>query len=736
MRFGKTLLAALMLALLFIATVSAQDTEREKRRITQPTVTGATGLFTVYDASTLKKGEFNVGFFANNYDRDPGDVDIMQYPVNFAVGITDKLELFVNTDTYQRLISNAPFELSGTLFPGLTQPQGTFGLGGIKTSFPGIPSTDPRFFPLNGAPVSGALVGGILPGLPQTGSIQIFDQATGRNKPGFAVPGYLNDFPFLGKGGGGVGNVTYGAKYRFTSQDAPVGLAVVGWVRSPTVFAASYLNKERGGRLAQGSGAGATDFGIFLVSSLRKSIVSTHFNFGFVHANDPQAKGFKLLDRSDSVVFAGGIDVPVTQYAQLIGEGSFVYYIGDATPNLNRVNPADVVVGARFFPFGNKEKHRILFSLGGGYRYFLNNSGGDDERGKRLAGVLATGLVDPTAIANSRNSDYNGFVAHLTFGLRGKTAPKPQPMPVAAKDPCDGAAGPSVELNAERLAVKERSNDKVKFKANANGDGLTYTWTATGGRFVDNGDNERTWTSEGLTAGNYNITVTVTDKCNKTKTETRSVAVEKANRCPIVKVTGSPNSVQEGADATFNFTANASDPDGDRLTYTWTTSKGSLSGSDTAKQLNTSGLTAGAITVKVTVTDGQCSETSSTTVEITPRPVAPLVFSTSCNTYKTANDSRPDNACKRVLDDVAAKLQSDRNAILLIDGHSDKGEKAGTAKTRAERVRDYLVNQAKVDPGRIEIRSYDSSRPDPSGDRNLNRRVILHVVPQGAVRPQ
>lgn len=185
MRFLKTMMATILLVLLFNVMVSAQESERDKRRITQPTVSGATGLFTVYDSSTLKRGEFNVGFFANNYDRDPGDVDIMQYPVNVAFGVTDRVEVFLQTDGYQRVISNAPFELSGPLFPGLSRPQGSFGLDGVNINFPELNQTNPQFFPLNGAPISGAVVGGVLPGLPQTGSRPIFDPVLGVNKPGF-----------------------------------------------------------------------------------------------------------------------------------------------------------------------------------------------------------------------------------------------------------------------------------------------------------------------------------------------------------------------------------------------------------------------------------------------------------------------------------------------------------------------------------------------------------------------
>ncbi|MBL8150828.1 MAG: hypothetical protein JNN15_12960, partial [Blastocatellia bacterium] len=203
MKYAKTIITMLSLILLLSLTSSAQETEREKRRTTSPTVTGATGLFTVYDASTLRKTEYNFGFFVNNFDRDPGDVDINQVPVNFAIGVTNNIELFINVDADQRLTSGAPFELSGPLFPVLTQQQrSSFNFGPIG----GTEGDGPGFFPLNGSPVSGALIGGILPGLPQTGGNIINDPILGRNKTASRLPGFLNDFPFFGRSGHTIGN--------------------------------------------------------------------------------------------------------------------------------------------------------------------------------------------------------------------------------------------------------------------------------------------------------------------------------------------------------------------------------------------------------------------------------------------------------------------------------------------------------------------------------------------------
>src|SRR6266540_2903073 len=86
----------LILTLLLIGVVAQSQTPRslEDPRNPAPSVNGGTGLFTVYDAQTLRKGEFNIGFFANHFHRDPGDLTWQVYPVNFQVGFSDHLEIF------------------------------------------------------------------------------------------------------------------------------------------------------------------------------------------------------------------------------------------------------------------------------------------------------------------------------------------------------------------------------------------------------------------------------------------------------------------------------------------------------------------------------------------------------------------------------------------------------------------------------------------------------------------
>src|SRR3982751_1421799 len=78
---------------------------------------GPTGLFTVYDGQTLRRGEFTFSAAWSNFDRDPGDVDITEIPVSFQVGLTNRIELFFNTDAYRGIKVNSPGNLSSFYLP-------------------------------------------------------------------------------------------------------------------------------------------------------------------------------------------------------------------------------------------------------------------------------------------------------------------------------------------------------------------------------------------------------------------------------------------------------------------------------------------------------------------------------------------------------------------------------------------------------------------------------------------
>src|SRR5688500_9969678 len=113
---------------MFSLAAFAQTVDKNKRsekddRNTAPTVGtggtmgGPTGLFTVYDGTTLRKGEFTFSAAISNYDRDPGDVDITEIPVSFQIGVTNRFELFFNTDAYRGVKVNSRRNLSASYLP-------------------------------------------------------------------------------------------------------------------------------------------------------------------------------------------------------------------------------------------------------------------------------------------------------------------------------------------------------------------------------------------------------------------------------------------------------------------------------------------------------------------------------------------------------------------------------------------------------------------------------------------
>ena len=109
MRLANRALIAALATLVLCAVVSAQAVRSDRDPRNQaPTVGtggpegGPTGLFTIYDGATIRRGEFTFSIAYSNYDRDPGNVDITDIPLSFNVGLNDHVELFFKTNGYAR----------------------------------------------------------------------------------------------------------------------------------------------------------------------------------------------------------------------------------------------------------------------------------------------------------------------------------------------------------------------------------------------------------------------------------------------------------------------------------------------------------------------------------------------------------------------------------------------------------------------------------------------------------
>jgi hypothetical protein len=243
---------------------------------------------------------------------------------------------------------------------------------------------------------------------------------------------------------------------------------------------------------------------------------------------------------------------------------------------------------------------------------------------------------------------------------------------------------------------------------------LTYNWTSTGGK-VTSKDNTATLDTNGVAGGSYTVTARVSDPKMKKGGEASCTAnftvKEPPKNPPTMSCSANPTSVQAGTPSTV--TCSCTSPDSVPVTISaWTASGGSVTGEGGTATLNTTGAAAGPITVSATCTDSRgltASGSSQVTVEVPPPPPPEASKLSECEFPNKVKPWRVDNTCKAVLDDVAARLQHDPDARLVIVGNAESGEKRkNLAAERAVNSKAYLSGgEAKqaIDASRIEVRT-------------------------------
>jgi hypothetical protein len=297
-----------------------------------------------------------------------------------------------------------------------------------------------------------------------------------------------------------------------------------------------------------------------------------------------------------------------------------------------------------------------------------------------------------------------------------------------------GSIAPPVPITLACSASPETifPGDPVTLTASAGGlnpkDHVIYTWSGTG--VTGNDANPKIDTSA-LAPGEYTVTGTVREgktgkegmKPWETATCTAGITV-KAFEPPTISCSASPSTIKPGDASTI--TAVGVSPQNRPLTYSYSASAGTITGTGTTAEYSSAGAPTGAVGITCNVADDKGhTESSSTSLTITapyvpPAPKTQALCSTSFATDKK-RPTRVDNEAKACLDQVALDLKQQADAKAVVVGESNADENAKTAKEqkyaakhkhatvdqfaaqRAVNAKDYLVTEQGIDASRISV---------------------------------
>ncbi len=202
------------------------------------------------------------------------------------------------------------------------------------------------------------------------------------------------------------------------------------------------------------------------------------------------------------------------------------------------------------------------------------------------------------------------------------------------------------------------------------------------------------------------------------------------NRPPTVKARCEPCTVEAGK--TAMLIADASDPDGDTITYRWSAPGGAFTSPADRQTTWTAPAQEGPVPATITVTDSRGAAASdSVTIQVIKPAVKEFVFEDVHFDFDRYS-LRPE--ATRALDEAIRTLQENPDLRVEVEGHTCN---IGTAEynlalgeRRAVAVREYLTSRG-ISADRLRTVSYGEERPKYDNareeTRRLNRRAALVV---------
>jgi OmpA family protein len=304
-------------------------------------------------------------------------------------------------------------------------------------------------------------------------------------------------------------------------------------------------------------------------------------------------------------------------------------------------------------------------------------------------------------IATGKSVEQNNvrLSAGLVFRFGGRHAPR---LPELGPLSYSCSVNPSSVYPGDVIAVSGTALNLDPAKT------AVYTWSVDGGTVTGTSETGMIDTTN-IAAGTYTLKGHVSEgnKPGENADCSASYTV-KAFEPPTVSCSADPSTVLSGDSSTI--TAIGVSAQNRPLTYSYSSTAGSVSGSGSTATLATTGAALGLISVTCSVLDDKGSNASSVTSVTIAAPAAPPSPSVSemCSIQFERDPRRParvDNEAKACLDQVALSLEHSSDARLALIGNASSAEKGGSklASERAINTKAYLVKEKGIDSSRITV---------------------------------
>ena len=406
----------------------------------------------------------------------------------------------------------------------------------------------------------------------------------------------------------------------------------------------------------------------------------------------------------------------------------------------------EVLVGDhRLMPAAFHDIDKLGFMAGGGLDVNLTRHVA--LRLIRADYVMSSYRYGPSATTASTDLRGVRLQAGIVFNLGGERTLTP-PTAACSVEPTEVFAGESV------TATAAGSNFHP-------GRTVVYKWSGSGVKPEETGVSTQVDTT-GLPSGPYQVTASLSDGRKNGVASCSARFTVKEARPPVISCSSDPASVPTGGTSTIR--SNDSSPDGRRLTYSYTTSAGNITGTTSTATLDTASAQPGTITVTCSVGDDRnppLIASSSTTVnlqEASP-PLPPpdvtaiekrlalhsVYFETAKPTLENPDAglmSSQETTLNTLASDFKTYLQNKPDAQLTLEGHADPRGSVEYNQTlserRVDRVKRFLVEQG-VPAANVQTKAFgdqenltdaqvkDAVERNPELNPEDRQRVLRHM---------